>query len=142
MAFANHLLDPTSFCKCTCFTNSTIIPLDSKDGTSRPGGDFDGDGDEHKDLKARTCNDCTKSFCLSYNLPICKDASGKEAPEHEVFTMCFQRDSTKDQVVIYMFILATVGLLAWAIMKPFVGTLREKTRARQIYAPVDTGSGQ
>jgi hypothetical protein len=56
--------------------------------------------------------------------------------------MCFQRDSKKDQVVIYMFILATLGLLAWAILKPFVGTLREKTRARQTYAPVDSGTGQ
>ena len=27
---------PTSFCKCTCFTNSTIIPLDAPSSANRP----------------------------------------------------------------------------------------------------------
>lgn len=93
-------------------------------------------------MKGRSCNDCNKSFCLSYNLPICKDASGREATEADVFTTCFQRDSTKDQVVIYIFVLATVGLLAWAAVKPFVGSIRDKTRTRRMYAPVDAGGGQ
>jgi len=51
------------FCKCTCFANSTIIPL----------------------LATGNCNDCNRQFCLGYNLPICKSA--KEA---DVATTCFR----------------------------------------------------
>ena len=32
-----------------------------------------------------------------------------------------ERDSTKDQTVVFVFIIATVSLLAWALAKPFVG---------------------
>lgn len=29
-------------------------------------------------------------------------------------TMCFQRDSRKDQIIVWAFILGTLGLLGWA----------------------------
>ncbi|KAK4126936.1 hypothetical protein N657DRAFT_703382 [Parathielavia appendiculata] len=39
-----------------------------------------------------SCKQCNRAFCLSYNLPICKDAE-----EKDIKTTCFQRDSRKDQ---------------------------------------------
>ncbi|TIA46226.1 hypothetical protein D6C77_10598 [Aureobasidium pullulans] len=110
-------LAATSFCKCTCFSNSTIIPLTNIPGEST--------------AKKATCNDCNRQFCLSYNLPICKDA--KDA---DVFTTCFQRDSTKDQLIVFTFIFVTCGLLIWATVRPYAETYLEKFRNRHSYNPV------
>ena len=128
------------FCKCTCLTNSTIIPLPL----------------------TMSCNGCTRQFCLNYRLPICKSAK-----EEEVATTCFrnsplspplslfplthsgdqigllancgvdvrlcvggrggeftERDSVKDQAVVYIFIVATLGLLLWALVKPWLARRR------------------
>jgi hypothetical protein len=52
-----------------------------------------------------------------------------------VLTTCFQRDSAKDQAVVFIFIGATVGLLGWAGIRPWVARMRE----RRNYIPV---SGQ
>lgn len=40
-------------------------------------------------------------------------------------TSCFQRDSAKDQVVVLVFIAATVGLLGWAGLRPWVEGWKE-----------------
>ncbi|KAK6437284.1 hypothetical protein LTR95_006529, partial [Oleoguttula sp. CCFEE 5521] len=69
---------------------------------------------------ARSCVDCTKQFCLDYNLPICEKAT-----EKDVFTTCFQRDSVKDEIVVVGFVGITVGLLVWAGMKPVWEKWRE-----------------
>jgi len=37
-----------------------------------------------------------------------------------VFAQCFQRDSIKDEAVVFIFIFATAGLLGWAVLKPWV----------------------
>ena len=42
-----------------------------------------------------------------------------------MFTICFQRDSRKDQIVVLTFIASTVGLLGWAAVRK----LLEKRRA-------------
>ncbi|KEF58977.1 uncharacterized protein A1O9_03820, partial [Exophiala aquamarina CBS 119918] len=124
----------TSFCKCICFNNSTIIPLNppsSKTSShnleirSPPLGER-ADDDDKTPAKAHrklTCADCTRAFCLDYNLPICKDAG-----DEDVFTTCFQRDSLKDETVVVIFIFATAGLLAWALVKPWVDRLRLRNR--------------
>ncbi|KAF1921148.1 hypothetical protein BDU57DRAFT_38877 [Ampelomyces quisqualis] len=113
---------PTSFCKCTCFGNSTIVALDAAP-VKKPAA---------PDLRARaskkTCNDCNRQFCLGYSF--CKGEK-----EENVLTTCFQRDSAKDQVIVYVFIVATLGLLGWAGIRPWVAKMRE----RQTYIPV---SGQ
>lgn len=31
--------------------------------------------------------------------------------------MCFQRDSRKDQIIVWAFLLGTTGLLGWALVK-------------------------
>ncbi|PGG97548.1 hypothetical protein AJ79_09163 [Helicocarpus griseus UAMH5409] len=121
----------TSFCKCTCFSNSTIIqlgPPDSKSTSSIssrafffPRDDDDDDDDKKKvpekgdkKYRALNCNDCNRRFCLDYGLPKCKGAK-----EEDVFTTCFQRDSNKDKAVVFIFIIATAGLLVWAAVKPW-----------------------
>jgi hypothetical protein len=117
LLLANLNIAPISFCKCTCFSNSTIIPLSSTTSDRKtpankpPSFLFDRADSAAKDPAhhARTCADCTKQFCLSYNLPICSTAK-----EENVFTTCFQRDSVKDEAVVFLFIGATVGLLIWA----------------------------
>ncbi|KAJ9668061.1 hypothetical protein H2201_001867 [Coniosporium apollinis] len=121
---------PTTFCKCTCAGNSTIIALDGAPPTTtspphallerKPGG--------------RTCSDCNRQFCLDYNLPKCKNAK-----EEEVFTTCFQRDSAKDEAVVFIFIFTTVGLLVYAAVRPWVEQWAEKFRERRSYIPVASG---
>ncbi|KAF2107908.1 hypothetical protein BDV96DRAFT_290079 [Lophiotrema nucula] len=118
---------PTSFCKCTCGGNSTIVPLDAPATTSKPAA-------LHLAERAskKTCNDCNRSFCLSYTF--CKDVKVEE-----VFTTCFQRDSAKDQAVVFIFIFATVGLLSYAGIRPWIDQWAERARERRSYIPV---SGQ
>ena len=114
---------PGSFCKCICNTNSTIIALNPSTTTSaarvaRASDSASGAPKHHK----LTCADCTRSFCASYNLPICKDVD-----EDKIFTSCFQRDSLKDELVIYLFLAVTTGLLVWAGAKPWIEKLWEKS---------------
>ncbi|KAB8257538.1 hypothetical protein BDV32DRAFT_127307 [Aspergillus pseudonomiae] len=136
---------PASFCKCTCFSNSTIIPLHpAKPETtaltsvfhllSRSDSTDDHDNtNERRASKYRSlsCNDCNRKFCLDYDLPTCKDAK-----EEDVFTTCFQRDSRKDEAIVFIFIIATSGLLAWAVLKPWIQKYIEAARERRSYIPV------
>ncbi|KAG6132025.1 hypothetical protein E4U28_006743 [Claviceps purpurea] len=149
------------FCKCTCFKNSTIIPLGPK--SQQPQSDSpshallsrffssdslplfatpllsagpksadslvrgtDDDDDDDDDTRSRSnnvsprslstsCSECTKSFCLNQGIDFCK-----EAKEEDVVTMCFQRDSNKDRIIVWGFILGTTGLLGWAALKRFI----------------------
>lgn len=87
---------PTSYCKCICFQNSTIIPLNSSPSQANPPAHLsrslvrkeaenkeeDGQQEHHRTL---TCNDCNRAFCLDYKLPICKNAK-----EEDVFAQCFR----------------------------------------------------
>jgi len=134
---------PTSFCKCTCFESSYIIPLDEPPkatSTVTPHGillasrtdEAPIDGDEPaKEYRPGNCNDCNRQFCLGYNLPICKGAT-----EKDVFATCFQRDSRKDETVVFIFIFATVGLLGWSFIRPWVHKWVESARERRNYIPV------
>lgn len=65
-----------------------------------------------KRAASAACSQCTKAFCLSQGLDICKDAT-----EEDVVTTCFQRDSNKDKIIVWGFILGTSGLLCWAAFK-------------------------
>ncbi|KAI5852451.1 hypothetical protein DFP73DRAFT_2072 [Morchella snyderi] len=94
------------FCKCTCLANSTLIPIPS-------------------------CTDCNRSFCRDYNLPFCKGVE-----DDDVVTTCFQRDSAKDKAVVLIFIVATVGLLAYALVRPWVARWVEAARQRRSYTPL------
>ncbi|KAK5056235.1 hypothetical protein LTR84_012788 [Exophiala bonariae] len=137
-----------SFCKCICFNNSTIIALNppnskssshrfevrssdhhSLEGTSPARSPREAQEEEKAPSKPHhklSCADCTRAFCLDYNLPICKDAK-----DEDVFTTCFQRDSLKDETVVVIFIIATAGLLAWALVKPWVERVRQRNERRE-----------
>ncbi|KAG5985833.1 hypothetical protein E4U43_005855 [Claviceps pusilla] len=154
--------DAPVFCKCTCFKNSTIIPLGPKSqqpqsdssshalrsrsffsdslfvsgdssaalphhADSNPAfssRDNDGGDDDEEEVNtlfrrnvaprslSTSCSECTKSFCLNQGIDFCK-----EAKEEDVVTMCFQRDSNKDKIIVWGFILGTTGLLGWAAFK-------------------------
>ncbi|KAM7186798.1 hypothetical protein V8F20_011231 [Naviculisporaceae sp. PSN 640] len=149
------------FCKCTCFKNSTIIPLtlthdptNDKDPNPPPKGTKPGDKprDDNKPAPSSPpavpppppgntdrdpCKQCNIAFCLSYNLPICKDAD----PEKDVKTFCFQRDRTEDQVIVWSFILGTLGLLGWAGIRGVVEARDRREMAAQAAAG-GRGGGQ
>lgn len=139
-----------SFCKCTCKGNSTIIPLSPETSSStspnlllrepllKIGGKIlEGrEGETHNTHRANTCNDCNRKFCLDYKLPACKGVS-----EEEVFTTCFQRDSLKDEAVVFIFMFATAGLLLWALVQPFVQKYVSVARERRSYVPLSSQEG-
>ncbi|KAI9151568.1 hypothetical protein HJFPF1_08775 [Paramyrothecium foliicola] len=128
-----------TFCKCTCFKNSTIIPLGSAHQSERSGLssplllDRFLHGADHDAPQLRSasssCSECTKSFCLSQGIDFCK-----EAKEDDVTTMCFQRDSNKDKIIVWGFIFGTVGLLGWAAFKRAKQWRQESTLRRQDHA--------
>ncbi|KAK2879477.1 hypothetical protein FQN49_000835 [Arthroderma sp. PD_2] len=145
---------PTSFCKCTCWSNSTIIPLgppetiapldprdrlsfrdfiSTRDNEVTSPEDGEGGDDETKDHGGRSCNDCNRRFCLDQHLPKCKGAV-----EENVFTTCFQRDSNKDKAVVFIFIIATSSLLAWAAVKPWAEVWIQRFRERRSYLPISS----
>ncbi|KAL2759966.1 hypothetical protein ACRALDRAFT_1079119 [Sodiomyces alcalophilus JCM 7366] len=68
------------------------------------------------------CMRCTKAFCLAQELAICTDAT-----EEDVQTSCFQRDSRKDRIIVWGFIVITGGLLIWAAVRRFLER-RESSR--------------
>jgi hypothetical protein len=47
-----------------------------------------------------------------------------------------ERDSAKDQAVVFIFILATGGLLVWAAVRGWAGGWMERMRERRTYIPV------
>ncbi|KAK3332293.1 hypothetical protein B0T19DRAFT_473210 [Cercophora scortea] len=133
-----------TFCKCTCFTNSTIIPLGPQSGNppSQPPSPDKATSSSPKAnipplLQPRgvssSCTQCNRAFCLNYNLPICKDAE-----EKDVLTSCFQRDSRKDQIIVWGFILGTAGLLGWAGLR----RLLEMREGRKAAGIVGGGTGR
>ncbi|WWC87994.1 uncharacterized protein L201_002896 [Kwoniella dendrophila CBS 6074] len=95
-----------SYCKCICFSNSTIIPLYRPDNIKKP------------------CLTCTRQFCLDQKLSICKGAQVPEldtdigtGTEGDVEARCFKRDSPRDQLVVTFFLLIVFGLLLVAAIR-------------------------
>ncbi|KAL4996529.1 hypothetical protein BDV10DRAFT_109988 [Aspergillus recurvatus] len=141
LAFSALASTPASFCKCTCFSNSTIIPLDPDKGDSPLHGalnffsrsDYIDTENEKRagNYRSLSCNDCNRKFCLGYDLPTCKGAK-----EDDVFTTCFQRDSRKDEAIVFIFIIATGSLLLWAVFRPWLQKWMEAARERRTYIPV------
>jgi len=120
-------------------------PPSSPSGTpeSKPGKEEGGKHQEEDrvEFRAGNCNDCNRQYCRHLDLPICRGA-GME----DIFATCFrelsqwfyarawgvkkarelirftaERDSRKDEAVVFIFIFATAGLLIWAAAKPWIG---------------------
>ncbi|KAJ4327500.1 hypothetical protein N0V84_002026 [Fusarium piperis] len=133
-----------TFCKCTCFKNSTIIPLGPKGERSQLRRaatlDYGGFTPANKirsvsalepRSKSKSCSECTKAFCLKQGIDFCKGAT-----EEDVTTLCFQRDSNKDKIIVWGFIIGTVGLLGWAAFKKVVSWREAPGLGRRSYAPM------
>ncbi|CAG8689778.1 3403_t:CDS:2, partial [Acaulospora morrowiae] len=94
-----------SFCKCACAENITIRALEA----------------------AQTCSDCNRAFCigiLDKNCTAIDSLQGEVGKgTSQVTATCFERDSYKDEVIVYLYIIITSGLLFTAIAKPFVEKL-------------------
>lgn len=126
-----------TFCKCTCGKNSTIIALapesDSQTLLARSANPSDPGLFANDALAKRTaatsCSQCTKAFCLGQSLDICKDTA-----EEDVVTMCFQRDSNKDKIIVWGFIVGTTGLLGYAFFKHI--KRRRESHQHPGYGPV------
>jgi hypothetical protein len=59
--------------------------------------------------------------------------------------MCFQRDSNKDRIIVWGFILGTTGLLGWSAFKKVVEIREGKdrdARTRASYGRVPEGGAQ
>ncbi|KAK1546362.1 hypothetical protein CPAR01_00329 [Colletotrichum paranaense] len=119
-----------TFCKCTCFKNSTIVALGPQKADGEPPGnappstrDTSSSSLLNKRAASSSCSQCTKAFCLSRGIDFCS-----KAKDEDVQTMCFQRDSNKDRVIVWGFLLGTSGLLGWAVFKR-ANELREGKRA-------------
>lgn len=56
-------------------------------------------------------------------MDICKDATNEDV-QH----MCFQRDSNKDRIIVWLFILSTTGLLGWSAVKRIMEMRESKMR--------------
>ncbi|KAG9300377.1 hypothetical protein G9A89_010001 [Geosiphon pyriformis] len=113
-----------SICKCSCYNKKHIILL--------------GEGK----AKHKVCSDCNKKFCieqLKKEKDFCVGAkvgngNGEEDefPEKDGIQLtatCFgafekrertERDSYKDQVIVYLYITITLSLLVFAFVKSFV----------------------
>ncbi|CAK7245676.1 MAG: hypothetical protein STHCBS139747_007261 [Sporothrix thermara] len=132
-----------TFCKCSCFSNSTIIPLGPHHPTD--GGAQPPPASDKRDTAAAaavdvfsspasaplaprgsssSCSQCNRAFCLDYNLPICKGAE-----EKDVVAMCFQRDSRKDQIIVWGFLLGTGSLLGWTAVQHYLKSREERAAA-------------
>lgn len=155
VALASASSAPT-FCKCTCFKNSTIIPLGPKSGDSSSPSSLrrsislssllgprlavdtnpSAPAGNTRRSASSSCSECTKAFCLSQGISFCKDAK-----EENVVTMCFQRDSNKDKIIVWGFILGTSGLLGWSAFKRVIEWREGRAMGRQdiSYAPVTSG---
>ncbi|WVN85618.1 uncharacterized protein L203_100767 [Cryptococcus depauperatus CBS 7841] len=95
-----------SYCKCICFSNSTVIPLYRPENPKKP------------------CLSCTRQFCLDQKLVICKGAKVPEldtdvgtGTEGDVEARCFKRDSPRDQLVVTFFLLVVVSLMLYAALR-------------------------
>ncbi|GFZ43218.1 hypothetical protein JCM24511_00937 [Saitozyma sp. JCM 24511] len=117
LASASVFSDPAlSYCKCICFSNSTIIPLYRPANPSKP------------------CLSCTRQFCLDQKLAICRDAEVPDLDvdvgtglEGDVEARCFKRDSPRDQLIVTFFVLTVFALLLWAGVR---SRLRKAIEAR------------
>ncbi|CAG8690577.1 uncharacterized protein OCT59_009215 [Rhizophagus irregularis] len=70
----------------------------------------------------QTCSDC--------NLAFCKENTSKEDCD---IPTCFQRDSYKDEVIVYFYIIITSGLLLIALTKPYIERWWRRTNPPHTY---------
>ncbi|KAL2022476.1 hypothetical protein VTK56DRAFT_5305 [Thermocarpiscus australiensis] len=151
-----------TFCKCTCFKNSTIIQLgpdhdqpaapppptkqdqpSSSSATSpastatTPPRSPNHNHHHNHPSSALLSPRAASASCAQCNRAFCLKYNlpfCKDAEEKDIVTSCFQRDSRKDRFIVWGFILGTAGLLGWA-------GLRKAVEAHQQHGGGGSGSG-
>ncbi|KAF9280406.1 hypothetical protein BGZ68_007248 [Mortierella alpina] len=113
--------NPISFCKCVCGPEHHIIPLARDPQYPVFGG------------SSKACGGCLKHLCLEQYPDMCKAVGAGDG--EELVTSCFERDSYKDQFIVYLFLTITFGLLGYAGLQPFVKGLWQR-RQQRAYAPM------
>ncbi|KAG0047873.1 hypothetical protein BGZ83_007138 [Gryganskiella cystojenkinii] len=108
--------NPISFCKCVCGQKYQIQALPKDNQHPIFGG------------SSKACGACTKQFCLDYVPDLCQGVGTGEGDE--LITSCFERDSYKDQFIVYLFLTITFGLLGFAGLQPFVKGLWQRRQQR------------
>lgn len=112
--------DIKMFCKCFCGSNSTVFEIPVID--------------------PKPCANCTKQFCLdNVKDGICDGIADSTCPSNDFKTACFgkfiycehlvekhylisfeiARDSYKDEIIVRSFLIITIGLVLFALIKPF-----------------------
>lgn len=71
------------YCKCVCSGNTVVGKIDK-------------------------CVMCNSSWCLEKNDKLCEE----KEEEEKIVISCFQIESTKEKVIIVLFVLGVLGLLA------------------------------
>lgn len=86
------------YCRCSCNDKSIVTKVDR-------------------------CGLCTKDFCLGLDKALCEkkeDEKGIPDPtEGQVIMYCFQIESYKDSLVIYLFTTLVLGLLGYALFRMY-----------------------
>lgn len=105
----------TSYCKCICEGNTTVIPILGPTNAARP------------------CLDCNQQFCVSQSPLSCVGTH-----ENEISVQCFQKDVSfvKDEIVVVFFVALTGSLLLYAtIIKGFLAGRRNRQAAQYNVLP-------
>lgn len=117
---STHAADIKMFCKCFCGSNSTIFELPL--------------------LDPKPCSNCTKQFCLdNVKDGMCDGIADATCPSNDFKTACFgnylenqqlyqskaltmyiARDSYKDEIIVRSFLIITISLILFSLIKPFV----------------------
>ncbi|KAI7901355.1 uncharacterized protein BX663DRAFT_514207 [Cokeromyces recurvatus] len=105
------------FCKCFCGSNSTIFELPTTD--------------------LKPCGNCTKQFCLdNVKDGMCDGIADETCPSNDFKTACFARDSYKDEVIVRSFLIITICLILFSLVRPYIVKWQKKRAIRVQYQTV------
>ncbi|KAF9432008.1 hypothetical protein BGZ76_011419, partial [Entomortierella beljakovae] len=108
--------NPISFCKCVCGQEKTITALPKDPQHPIFGG------------PSKACGACNKQYCLDNKPDMCKGVGTGEGDE--LVTTCFERDSYKDQFIVYLFLTVTLGFLGYAGLQPSINKFWQRRQQR------------
>ncbi|VEU23556.1 DEKNAAC104684 [Brettanomyces naardenensis] len=98
-AISLHLVEGyTTYCKCQCDEkNYSIYELQ----------------------EGETCKVCNADFCIDKNENLCHQKTIEES-RRAITTLCFQRESTRDKLVVYGFLTIIATLLVFIIARRYL----------------------
>lgn len=76
------------YCKCECNAKTIINPIDK-------------------------CKLCTEEYCLSQDEKLCDSEDTTDDKSGSIIISCFQVESFKESLVIYLFLTIVIGLMGY-----------------------------